>query len=97
MSMRFLAQVGMILFLMTISPRLALCQLDPGFPDPIPEGYMLIEAGIPTLCGFGPTGGNVHAPDEWVEIDSLGPTVAMYSGIIVDYCQTIKEHNAANP
>ena len=64
---------------------------------PANEGYMLIEAGIPTLCGFGPTGGNAHAPDEWVEIDSLGPTMAMYSGIIVDYCQTIKEHNAANP
>jgi succinyl-diaminopimelate desuccinylase len=52
---------------------------------PANEGYMLIEAGIPTLCGFGPTGGNPHAPDEWVEIDSLPATLAMYSGIIHDY------------
>lgn len=52
---------------------------------PANEGYMLIEAGIPTLCGFGPTGGNPHAPDEWVEIDSLPATVAMFAGIIHDY------------
>ncbi|HEX9385863.1 MAG TPA: M20/M25/M40 family metallo-hydrolase [Anaerolineales bacterium] len=52
---------------------------------PANEGYMLIEAGIPTLCGFGPTGGNPHAPNEWVEINSLPPTVAIFAGIIHDY------------
>ena len=52
---------------------------------PANEGYMLIGAGIPTLCGFGPTGGNPHAPNEWVEIKSLPATVAIYSGIIHDY------------
>jgi acetylornithine deacetylase/succinyl-diaminopimelate desuccinylase-like protein len=52
---------------------------------PANEGYMLIEAGIPTLCGFGPTGGNPHAPDEWVETNSLPVTVAMFAGIIRDY------------
>ena len=52
---------------------------------PANEGYMLIGAGIPTLCGFGPTGGNPHAPDEWVEVDSLPLTVAMFAGIIHDY------------
>jgi len=51
---------------------------------PANEGYMLIEAGIPTLCGFGPTGGNPHAPDEWVEINSLPATTAMFAGIIHD-------------
>ncbi len=49
------------------------------------EGYMLIGAGIPTLCGFGPTGGNPHAPDEWVSLESLSLTTAMYAGIICDY------------
>jgi succinyl-diaminopimelate desuccinylase len=49
------------------------------------EGYMLISAGIPTLCGFGAAGGNPHAPDEWVSLDSLPETVAMYAGIIYDY------------
>jgi succinyl-diaminopimelate desuccinylase len=51
---------------------------------PANEGYMLIGAGIPTLCGFGPTGGNAHAPDEWVELDSLTDTIAIYAGIIQD-------------
>ncbi len=51
---------------------------------PANEGYMLIQAGIPTLCGFGPTGGNAHAADEWVEIDSLPRTMVMYAGIIYD-------------
>ena len=54
---------------------------------PANEGYMLIEAGVPTLCGFGPTGDNAHAPDEWLEIASLGTTIAMYCGIIHDYLQ----------
>lgn len=57
---------------------------------PANEGYMLIEAGIPTLCGFGPTGGNPHAPDEWVEINSLPATVAMFAGIIHDYLNLSK-------
>lgn len=52
---------------------------------PANEGYMLIGAGIPTLCGFGPAGGNPHAPDEWVEINSLPATVAIFAGMIHDY------------
>jgi acetylornithine deacetylase/succinyl-diaminopimelate desuccinylase-like protein len=49
------------------------------------EGYMLIGAGIPTLCGFGATGGNPHAPDEWILLSSLPQTIAIYAGIIHDY------------
>lgn len=49
------------------------------------EGYMLINAGIPTLCGFGPIGGNPHAPDEWIDVDSLPKTAAIFAGIISDY------------
>lgn len=57
---------------------------------PANEGYMLIGAGIPTLCGFGPTGGNPHAPDEWVAIESLPSTVAIFTGIIHDYLNSPK-------
>ena len=57
---------------------------------PANEGYMLIDAGIPTLCGFGPTGGNPHAPDEWVEIESLTTTVAIFAGMIHDYLKQSK-------
>jgi len=52
---------------------------------PANEGYMLIGAGIPTLPGFGPTGGGAHAPDEWVDIHSLAATVAIYTDIVVNY------------
>ena len=52
---------------------------------PANEGYMLIEAGIPTLPGFGPTGSNAHAPNEWVEIASLTTTLATFAGTVCDY------------
>jgi succinyl-diaminopimelate desuccinylase len=57
---------------------------------PANEGYMLIGAGIPTLCGFGPTGGNPHAPDEWVEIKSLPATVDIFAGVVHDYLDQFK-------
>jgi len=46
---------------------------------------MLIGAGIPTLPGFGPTGGGAHAPDEWVDCASLTQTVAIFGAIAQDY------------
>jgi acetylornithine deacetylase/succinyl-diaminopimelate desuccinylase-like protein len=52
---------------------------------PANEGYMLIQAGIPTVCGFGPNGDGAHAVDEWVELASLPQTIAMYTGVIHDY------------
>jgi acetylornithine deacetylase/succinyl-diaminopimelate desuccinylase-like protein len=52
---------------------------------------MLIGAGIATLCGFGPTGGNPHAPNEWVEIASLPATATIFAGIIHDYLNLSKE------
>lgn len=51
---------------------------------PANEGYMLIDAGIATLCGFGPRGGGAHAADEWVATASLSQTVAIYAGLIHD-------------
>ena len=37
--------------------------LQVGGCGPANEGYMLIEKGIPTICGFGPKGGAPHAPN----------------------------------
>ncbi|MCL4561526.1 MAG: M20/M25/M40 family metallo-hydrolase, partial [Chloroflexi bacterium] len=54
---------------------------------PANEGYMLIQAGIPTLCGFGPQGDNAHAPDEWVDLESLPRTVAIYAGMVREYLE----------
>ena len=53
---------------------------------PSNEGYMLIQAGIPTIAGFGPVGGNAHAPDEWVAVESLAETVAIYVEAVRLYC-----------
>jgi len=61
---------------------------------PANEGYMLINSGIPTLCGFGPTGGNAHAANEWIEIDSLTNTVAMYAAIAESYLIDCKKLEA---
>jgi acetylornithine deacetylase/succinyl-diaminopimelate desuccinylase-like protein len=38
---------------------------------PANEGYLLIERGIPTVCGLGPAGANAHAVNEYVEIQGL--------------------------
>jgi acetylornithine deacetylase/succinyl-diaminopimelate desuccinylase-like protein len=48
---------------------------------------MLIGKGIPTLCGFGPEGGNAHAPDEYAVLESLALTTAIYAGIAQDVLQ----------
>lgn len=46
---------------------------------PANEGYLLIERGIPTICGFGPHGENFHAIDEYVTIDSLVETATIFA------------------
>lgn len=51
---------------------------------PANEGYLLIGAGIPTVCGFGPPGGNAHAADEFVEIDGLLQTAKIYAAAALD-------------
>jgi acetylornithine deacetylase/succinyl-diaminopimelate desuccinylase-like protein len=51
---------------------------------PANEGYLLIGAGIPTICGFGPPGGNAHAADEYVEVDGLLKTAKIYAAALLD-------------
>ena len=46
---------------------------------PANEGYLFIERGIPTVCGFGPSGANAHAVDEYVELDSLVEAALIFS------------------
>lgn len=46
---------------------------------PANEGYLLIERGIPTVCGFGPSGANAHAVDEYVEIKSLTDAALIFA------------------
>lgn len=46
---------------------------------PANEGYLLIERGIPTICGMGPTGANAHAIDEYVDIPGLTDAALIYA------------------
>jgi len=46
---------------------------------PANEGYLLIEQGMPTVCGFGVIGANAHAVDEYVELDSLMDTALIFA------------------
>lgn len=51
---------------------------------PANEGYLLIQAGIPTVCGFGPPGGNAHAADEYVESSGLLLAAKIYAATIIE-------------
>jgi glutamate carboxypeptidase len=39
-------------------------------------------AGTPTIDGLGPIGGDDHAPDEWLDLRSIVPRVALLAGIV---------------
>jgi glutamate carboxypeptidase len=38
--------------------------------------------GVPTLDGLGPVGGDPHGPDEWLDLASVVPRIAMLAGLI---------------
>ena len=54
---------------------------------PANEGYLLIQAGIPTICGFGPPGGNAHAADEYVEVEGLLTAGKVYAAALLDWLE----------
>jgi len=39
-------------------------------------------AGVPTLDGLGPIGGDDHGPKEWIDLRSVVPRVALLAGLI---------------
>jgi glutamate carboxypeptidase len=38
--------------------------------------------GVPVLDGLGPIGGADHSPDEWMDLDSIVPRMALLAGLI---------------
>jgi glutamate carboxypeptidase len=46
------------------------------------DANMVAAAGTPVLDGLGPVGGDDHSPDEWVDLASVAPRVAVLAGII---------------
>ena len=45
---------------------------------PANEGYMLIQKGIPTICGYGVSGDGFHMVNENMEVNSIVPTLETY-------------------
>jgi glutamate carboxypeptidase len=39
-------------------------------------------AGVPTLDGLGPVGGDDHAPKEWIDLTSVVPRIALLGGLV---------------
>ncbi len=49
------------------------------------DAWMLIQRDIPTVCGFGPNGGNEHGEDEYVDLKSLQKVTEVYARVILKY------------
>jgi glutamate carboxypeptidase len=39
-------------------------------------------AGVPTLDGLGPIGGDDHGPKEWVDLTSVVPRIGLLAGLV---------------
>jgi succinyl-diaminopimelate desuccinylase len=49
---------------------------------PSNTGNLLATHGIPATCGFGVRYRNLHAPNEAIDISTLGPTYRVYWGAL---------------
>ncbi len=47
--------------------------------------YLTNLAGVPAIA-FGPGGGNAHAPDEWVNVETLVTFAKIYGLMMLDIC-----------
>ena len=39
-------------------------------------------AGLPTIDGLAPVGGDAHGADEWLDLDSVVPRTALLAGLL---------------
>ncbi|HEX2140727.1 MAG TPA: M20 family metallopeptidase [Candidatus Limnocylindria bacterium] len=46
------------------------------------DGNTTASAGLPTLDGLGPIGGDDHSADEWLDLDSVVPRTALLAALI---------------
>ncbi len=49
------------------------------------DAWMYITRDIPSICGFGPDGGNGHGQAEWVSLPSLKQVTKIYAQTVVDF------------
>ncbi len=52
---------------------------------PACDGWMFITRGIPAVCGYGVTCGNVHGADEWADLESLRAVTEVYAHTILHF------------
>lgn len=50
--------------------------------------FFNLYGGIPATC-YGPTGGNLHAPDEWVDLKSVEEVTKVLALTAMDWCGVI--------
>lgn len=50
-----------------------------GVSNPYSDAAVLNNSGTPCAAGFGVDGGNIHGPDEWASLPSLGRTARVYA------------------
>ncbi len=49
------------------------------------DAHFFVDAGIPTICGFGPKCANMHSANEWVSIKSIKETIKILVGTAIDF------------
>lgn len=49
------------------------------------DAALVAAAGIPTVL-FGPVGGGIHQPDEWVDLDSVQVLVRVLGRVVREFC-----------
>ncbi len=45
----------------------------------------VVHEGVPATC-YGPIGGNLHAPDEWVDLESVRETTLVLALAAAEWC-----------
>jgi glutamate carboxypeptidase len=48
----------------------------------VSDGNLTAHAGVPTLDGLGPVGGNAHAPGEWVDLPAMADRSALLATLL---------------
>ncbi len=55
------------------------------FTATIDNRFFQLYYGIPNVC-YGPSGGQLHAPDEWVDMESIRICTRTLIGVLIDWC-----------
>ncbi|MFI9037542.1 M20/M25/M40 family metallo-hydrolase [Streptomyces sp. NPDC053726] len=46
------------------------------------DANTIVGAGVPTLDGLGPVGGGDHSPEEWLDVTTVPPRIALLAALI---------------